>query len=78
MGSLYFLNRGVKCFLCVIDVLTKYAWVKPSKDKKCKADFYGFIEIVNKSERKPINYGLINEDDCTISLCKNVQVIMIF
>ena len=37
----------------MIDVFTKYACVKPLKDKKCKTDLNGFIEIVNKSNRKP-------------------------
>ena len=34
MGSLSSKNRCVKFLLCVIDVLTKYTWVKPLKDKK--------------------------------------------
>ena len=37
----------------VIDVSTKYAWVKPLKDKKGKKVFNAFIEIVNESNRKP-------------------------
>ena len=32
--SLSSLNCGVKYLLCVIDVLAKYAWVKPLKHKK--------------------------------------------
>ena len=27
-------NKNVKYLLCVMDVLTKYAWDKPLKDKK--------------------------------------------
>ena len=38
---------------CVIDVFDMHAWVKPLKDKKSKTVLYGFIEIVNKSKRKP-------------------------
>ena len=34
MGSLPTKNKNVKYLLCVIDVFTKYAWVKPLKDKK--------------------------------------------
>ena len=37
----------------VLDVFTKYAWVKPLKDKKAKTVLDGFIEIVNESKRKP-------------------------
>ena len=34
MESLSSKNKNVKYLLCVIDVFTKYAWVKPLKDKK--------------------------------------------
>ena len=37
----------------MIDVFTKYALVKPSKDKKGKIVLNAFIEIVNESNRKP-------------------------
>ena len=46
-------NRNAKYFLCVIDIFTKYAWVKPLKNKKDKAVLNVLIEIVNKSNRKP-------------------------
>ena len=46
-------NCGIKYLLCVIDVFTKNAWVKPSKDKKAKTALYGFIEILNESKRQP-------------------------
>ena len=39
--------------LFVIDIFTKYAWVKPLKDKKGKTVQNAFIEIVNESNRKP-------------------------
>ena len=38
---------------CVIDAFTKYAWVKPLKDKKGETVLNAFMEIVNKSSRKP-------------------------
>ena len=41
MGSLYSSNCGVKYLLCVIDVFTKYAWVKPLKPKKGKTVVIG-------------------------------------
>ena len=34
MRSLSSRNKNAKFLLCVIDVFTKYAWIKPSKDKK--------------------------------------------
>ena len=53
MESLYSGNENVKYLLCVIDVFTKYPWVKPLKDKKGKTDINAFMEIVNESNRKP-------------------------
>ena len=37
----------------MIDVFTKYAWIKPLKDKKGKTVLNAFIKIVNESNRKP-------------------------
>ena len=36
----------------MIDVFTKYAWVKPLEDKKDKTVLNAFMEIVNESNRK--------------------------
>ena len=47
MRSLYSKNRNVKYLLCVIDVSTKYAWVKSLKVKKSKTVLNASIEIVN-------------------------------
>ena len=46
-------NINAKYLLCVIDVFTKYTWVKHLKDKKSKTVLKAFIEIVNESNRKP-------------------------
>ena len=32
-------KKGVRYFLCVIDIFIKHAWVKPLKDKKAKKAF---------------------------------------
>ena len=53
MESLPSEDENVKYLLYVIDVFTKYAWVKPLKDKKGKTVLNAFIEIVNESNRKP-------------------------
>ena len=45
-------DKNVKYLLCVVDAFTKYAWVKPLKDKKGKTVFNDFIEIVDESNRK--------------------------
>ena len=34
MESLSKYNKGIKNFLCVIDLFSKYAWVIPLKDKR--------------------------------------------
>ena len=52
MGSLSSKNKNVKYLLCVIDVFSKYVWVKPLKDKKGNTVLNAFIEIVNRSNRK--------------------------
>ena len=53
MESLFPKNKRVKSLSCVIDVFTKYAWVKLLKDKKGKTVLNAFIEIVNESNHKP-------------------------
>ena len=37
----------------MVDVFTKYAWVKSLKDKKGKSVPNAFIEIVNECNQKP-------------------------
>ena len=46
MGLLPSTNWNVKYLLCIIDVFTKYAWIKPLKAKKGKAVLNALIEIV--------------------------------
>ena len=46
-------NKNVKYLLCVINVFTKYAWVKSLKDEKGKTVLNAFIEILNGSNCKP-------------------------
>ena len=50
MDSLSSKNNNLKYLLCVIDVFTKYVWVKPLKGKTVLNDF---IQIVNESNPKP-------------------------
>ena len=51
MRSLFFKNKYLSY---VIDVFTKYRWVKPLREKKSgKTVLNAFIEIVNESNRKP-------------------------
>ena len=53
MQSLGKYNKGIKYLLCVIDILIKYAWVIPLKDKKGISIVNRFQKILNDSKRKP-------------------------
>ena len=53
MGSLSCKYWNVKYLLWVIDVFTKYAWVKPLKDKKGKRVLNALIKTVYESNHKP-------------------------
>ena len=46
-------KKSVKYLLMVIDVFSKYGWIKPLKDKKTESVSKAFDEIFQKSKRKP-------------------------
>ena len=46
-------NKRFRFLLCVIDILSKYAWIVPLKDKKGASIVDAFQEILDKSGRKP-------------------------
>ena len=46
-------NKGFKFLLCVIDIFSKYAWVRPLKDKKGVSVVDAFQKILDDSNRKP-------------------------
>ena len=46
-------HKSVKYLLRAIDVFTKYACVKPLKEKKVKTLLNAFIEVVNESNCDP-------------------------
>ena len=52
MQSLSKFNKRIKYLLCAIDLLSKYAWVIPLKDKKETSIVNAFQKIISK-ERKP-------------------------
>ena len=61
--------KMLNVYYVFIDVFTKYAWVKPLKNKKNKTVLNTFMEmnlIVNQ-----VNNRLIKEKKNTINLCKN-------
>ena len=53
MQSLSKKNKGIKYFLCAIDLFSKYAFVVPLKDKKGISIVNAFNKIVKQSNRKP-------------------------
>ena len=46
-------NKGIRYLLTVIDILSKYAWVQPLKDKKGPTVVKAFDQIL-KEGRKPL------------------------
>ena len=46
-------NKGVKYLLMVIDVFSKYGWIKPLKDKKIESVSKAFDEIFKSNKRLP-------------------------
>ena len=45
-------NKGIRYFLCVIDLFSKYAWVVPLKDKKGITIVNAFQNTLNISKKK--------------------------
>ena len=40
-------NKGIKYLLCVIDLLSRYSWVIPLKNKKGESIVEGFQKIIS-------------------------------
>ena len=59
-------NKGIKNLLCAIDLLSKYAWVIPLKDKKGTSIANVFQKVISK-ERKSNKIWVMN---FTINLLK--------
>ena len=53
MQSLSKKNKGIKYFLCAINLYSKYAFVIPLKDKKGISIVNAFDKIIKQSKRKP-------------------------
>ena len=61
MQSLSKYYKGIKYLLCAIDLLSKYAWVIPLKDKKGTSIVNVFKKFLSDSNRKP-NKIWVNQD----------------
>ena len=46
-------NKGIRYLLCVVDLVSRYAFVIPLKNKTGSAVVDAFEEILNKTGRKP-------------------------
>ena len=53
MQLLININKGFRFSLCVIDIVSKYAWVLPLKDKEGVSIVNAFQKILQESDRKP-------------------------
>ena len=64
-------KKNIKYLLCVIDVFTKYAWVKPLNDKKGKTVLNAFIEMVSEFNCKQNKLRIDQGREIIRNLCKN-------
>ena len=71
MESLSSKSKNFRYLLCVIDVFTKYAWVKTSKDKKGKVKHVLNAFMENDSNCKRNKLWEFKKENFTILLCKN-------
>ena len=71
MESLSSKNKNVKYLSCVIDVFTKYAWVKLFKIETVKQFLMLLLKYKMNLTVNQINFGLLKEENFTITLCKN-------
>ena len=65
-------NKGIKYLLMVIDVFSKYGWIKPLKDKKTESVSLAFNENIQKkvnTNRK--SYGLTRVVSLSVNILKN-------
>ena len=46
-------NNGIKYLLMVIELFSKYVWIKPLKNKKAESVSKAFDEIFQSSKRSP-------------------------
>ena len=53
MQSLSKYSKWIKYLLCAIDLISKYAWVIPIKDKKGITSTNAFQKILKEYNRKP-------------------------
>ena len=72
MKNLSRYNKGVKYLLTVVDVLSKYAWVVPMKNKTGAEQKRAFESILKKGESRYV-YKRIKEVNFTTNRFKNIS-----
>ena len=82
MQSLSKYNRGIKYLLCAIDLVSKYAWVAPLKEKRGISIFNAFQKTISKSgeaeskgRRKPNKIWFDQRDEFYNNLFKRFLII---
>jgi hypothetical protein len=70
MGNLATWNDGVRYLLCLIDVVSKYAWVEPLKSKHGPSVLNGFKRVWERTDRRPEK---LQTDDGTEFKYRGVQ-----
>ena len=63
-------NKGIKYLLMVIDVFSKYGWIKPLKDKKTETVEKAFDEIFKSGGENQRCYGQIKEANLLANILK--------
>ena len=46
-------NKGFRFLVCIIDIISKYAWIVPLNDKKGISIVNAFQEVLEQSNKKP-------------------------
>ena len=59
-------NKGIKYLLCAIDLVSKYLWLAPLKDKRVITTTIAFEKIISKGckakfDANQLKYGWIKE-----------------
>ena len=72
MKNLSRYNKGVKYLLTVVDVLSKYAWVVPMKNKTGAEQKRAFESIL-KEGRKPLRLQTDKGSNFTTNRFKNIS-----
>ena len=69
-------NKGIKYLLMVIDVFSKYGWIKPLKDKKTETVSKASDKMFKSSKRLPKTercFGLIKVLSLSVNISKSFQ-----